>query len=141
MGEGAYPSRPGSASPEKVASRFEPQALAAAMAGRRRENVQSGYSARSMARGVERVQLMFDWVAFSGETEYLQTTIAPWLKEVTLFYLSYLKLEDDGLYPMTPSDALAKLAPLPTGRWPRRAATAQESPPGRPSCIRAGSRE
>ena len=181
--EDATPFRPGASPTPRVTAPFDPAALAAAQADRRMETVKDGYNARSMAQGAELIQLMFDWVAFTGEQVYLKTTIAPWLKEVTLFYLSYLKLEDDGLYHMTPSDGLemwwnvkdpmtdmcavrycfwqtlangadfgyepafldavrerlAKLAPLPTGRWPRRAATAEEIPPGRPSYIKAGS--
>ena len=177
--EGASPFKPGSLPPPKSVSSFDPTALATAMADRRMESVGSGYNARSMAQGAELVQLMFDRVAFTGESEYLKTVIAPWLKEVALFYLSYLKLDDDGLYHTTPSDALemwwqvkdpmtdmcavrycfwqalnhgaefgyepallatirdrlGKLAPLPTGRWKRRAAAKEEVPPGRPSYI------
>ncbi len=104
--EDALPARPGSVTAGKVVSSFDPQALAAAQADRRMQSVPSGYNARSMAQGAELVQLLFDWVAFTGDAGYLRTVVAPWLKEVVLFYLSFLKLEDDGLYHMTPSDAL-----------------------------------
>ncbi len=184
VGEGAHPFKPGSVSPPKSLPAFDPATLEAAMANRTMEQVKSGYNARSMAQVAELVQLMFDRVAFTGETAYLHTVVAPWLREAALFYLSYLKLEDDGHYHMTPSDGLemwwnvkdpmtdmcavrycfwqalnhgvafgyepafletvrdrlAKLAPLPTGRWPRRAATVEDVPPGRPAYIKAGTR-
>jgi len=130
-----------------------------------------------MAQGAELVQQLFDYVAFTGDAEFLKSVVSPWLKEVSLFYLSYLKLEADGRYHMTPSDAvemwrkvkdpmtdmcavrycfwkvlnhgaefgyepafvetvrqrLDRIAPLPTGRWKRRAAAKDEIPAGAPS--------
>jgi len=182
--EDATPFKPGTTVPAKVISPFDPAALQKAVADTRMESVASHYNARSMAQGAELVQQLFDYVAFTGDTEFLKSVVSPWLKEVSLFYLSYLKLEADGRYHMTPSDAvemwwkvkdpmtdmcavrycfwkvlnhgaefgyepafletvrerLAKLAPLPAGRWPRRVATQADIPPGRPSYIKPGSR-
>ncbi len=178
----ANPLKPGLSPPPKEVSRFSAAALEAALRDQRMESVPSGYNARSLAQGAELVQQMFDYVAYTGDKSFLYEVVAPWLKEVTLFYLSYLKREDDGLYHMTPSDALeiwwqvkdpltdmcavrycfwqtlkygaefgyepaflaavrerlAHLAPLPTGRFIRRPARAEEIPPGRPSYIQAG---
>jgi hypothetical protein len=104
--EGARPLKPGTVSPPRTVSTFDQTALAAAQANLTMEQAKSGYNARSMAQVAELVQLMLDYVAFTGDADYLMTVAAPWLKEAVLFYLSYLKLEGDGLYHMTPSDAL-----------------------------------
>ena len=104
--EGATPFKPGTTAPAKVISSFDPAALQKAMADTRMESVASHYNVRSMAQGAELVQQLFDYVAFTGDAEFLKSVVSPWLKEVTLFYLSYLKLEADGRYHMTPSDAI-----------------------------------
>jgi hypothetical protein len=70
------------------------------------EDCESGYNARSVCQTAELVQVMFDYVAYSGDAGYLKNVVAPWLKEAALFYLSWLKREDDGLYHATPSDAI-----------------------------------
>lgn len=106
MWEGAAPFRLGTAARPKVVSSFDPAALEKAVANTGMETVKSGYNARSLAQAVELVQLMLDYVAFSGDREYLRTTVAPWLKEAALFYLSYLRPGDDGLYHSTVSDAV-----------------------------------
>jgi len=106
MWEGASPFRPGAAARPKVVSTFDPAALEKAVANTGMETVKSGYNARSLAQAGGLVQLMLDYAAFSGDREYLRTTVAPWLKEAALFYLSYLRRGDDGLYHSTVSDAV-----------------------------------
>ena len=85
--------------------RLDPAALGKSITNLTMENVKSGYNARSLAQATELTQLMFDYVAFTGDTGYLKTTVAPWLKEAALFYLSYLRPGDDGLYHSMVSDA------------------------------------
>ncbi len=106
MWEGAAPFKPGTAAPARAISIFDSAALEKAVASTSMETVRSGYNARSLAQAVELVQLMLDYAAFSGDREYLRTTAAPWLKEAALFYLSYLRRGDDGLYHSTVSDAV-----------------------------------
>jgi hypothetical protein len=105
LGEGATPCKPGAAPPQKAASVFDAAALEKASADVTMETVKSGYNARSMAQSVELAQLMFDYVAYTGDAEYLKRTAAPWLKEAALFYLSVLRKGDDGLYHSMVSDA------------------------------------
>ena len=69
------------------------------------ENVGAGFNARTLTQATELTQLMFDYVAFTGDSNYLKRTVAPWLKEAALFYLSYLRKDDDGLYHIMVSDA------------------------------------
>jgi hypothetical protein len=106
MWESATPFKPGTVSPAREVSGFSSEALEKAMADTGMETVKSGYNARSLAQAVELVQLMFDYVAFSGDQEYLKTAVAPWLREAALFYLSYLRRGADGLYHSTVSDAI-----------------------------------
>ena len=105
LGEGETPFRPGTLTPPKVASSFDAAALEKASADLTMEKVKSGYNARSMAQSVELTQLMFDYVAYTGDAEYLKRTAAPWLKEAALFYLSALRKGEDGLYHSMVSDA------------------------------------
>jgi hypothetical protein len=104
--EGATPFKIGTTAPPKAISAFDPSVLEKAIANTTMENVASHYNARSMAQGAELGQQLFDYVAFTGDAEFLRNVVSPWLKEVTLFYLSYLKREADGRYHMTPSDAV-----------------------------------
>lgn len=180
MWESAFPFKPGTPATPKSLSAFDPVALAAAIANHGMEECQSGYNARSLGQAAELVQLMLDYAAYTGDLAYLKNVAGPWLKEAALFYLSYLKLGEDGFYHMTPSDAIemwwkvkdpmtdlccvrfilwnvvnhgaafgyepaliaaaaervAKLAPLPTGQWKRRAVKPDELPPGSPSYYR-----
>jgi hypothetical protein len=57
------------------------------------------------ADGGELVQLMFDHVRYTGDEKFLKEVCAPWLRETALFYLSFLKQGEDGLWHMTPSNA------------------------------------
>ena len=98
MGEWVAPGKTGLTVPLKQVSVFNPAALDQAMADRTMENVKSGYNARSLAQATELTQLMFDYVAFSGDTNFLQTIVSPWLKETTLFWLSWLRKGEDGQY-------------------------------------------
>ena len=99
------PLKPGAPTPAKVVSAFDDAALRKAVADLTMENVKSGYNARSLAQSAELTQLMFEYVAYTGDQDYLKTTVAPWLKETALFYLSYLRQGDDGLYHSMVSDA------------------------------------
>jgi len=105
MTEWVAPNKPGLPTPAKTVSTFDPAALGQAITDLTMENVKSGYNARSLAQAAELTQLMFDYVAFTGDTGYLNTTVAPWLKEAALFYLSYLRPGEDGLYHSMVSDA------------------------------------
>jgi len=105
LGEGETPFKPGTVIPPKVASVFDAAALEKAASDLTLEKVKSGYNARSMAQSVELTQLMFDYVAYTGDAEYLKSTAAPWLKEAALFYLSALRTGDDSRYHSMVSDA------------------------------------
>ena len=70
------------------------------------ESVASALQRARIAQGAELVQQLFDYVAFSGDAEFLKSVVTPWLKESSLFYLSFLKLGEDGRYHMMPCDAL-----------------------------------
>jgi hypothetical protein len=48
---------------------------------------------------------MFDHARYTDNEKFLKEVCAPWLRESTLFYLSYLKQGEDGLWHMTPSNA------------------------------------
>lgn len=104
--EMALPSKPETKPEAKQVSAFDPTALEKATLDHTMENAKSGYNVRSLCQGAELVQMMFDYVSDSGDRDYYLKTVGPWLKETTLFYLSWLKKEDDGLYHMTPSDAI-----------------------------------
>jgi|GEM_PF-5527667 len=180
MWESAYPYKPGTPVTPKTLSTFDQAALDKAIGSHVMEECQSGYNARSMGQVAEQVQIMLDYAAYTGDADYLKKVAGPWLKEAALFYLSYMRLGDDGFYHMTPSDAIemwwkvkdpmtdlccvrfilwnvvnhgaafgyekeliaaaadrvAKLAPLPTGLWKRRAVKPEELPPGSPSYYR-----
>ena len=69
------------------------------------ENGGPSHTNHIFADGGELVQLMFDHVRYTGDEKFLQEVCVPWLRECTLFYLSYLKPGDDGLWHMTPSNA------------------------------------
>ncbi|OGV82980.1 MAG: hypothetical protein A3K19_32645 [Lentisphaerae bacterium RIFOXYB12_FULL_65_16] len=103
--EGSTPFKPDIAITPKTVSTFDQATLDKAVANTGMETCRSGYNARSLAQSVELTQLMFDDVAYTGDTEYLRTVAAPWLKEATLFYLSYLRKGNDGLYHSMVSDA------------------------------------
>lgn len=105
MYEWVAPTKPGGVTPAKTVSAFDAAALAKATNDLTMENVKSGYNARSLAQSAELTQLMFDYVAYTGDSDYLKRTIAPWLKETALFYLSYLRKGDDGRYHSMVSDA------------------------------------
>ena len=105
LGEAAQPFKPETPAPPKKPSVFDPAVLAKAMEDRTMEDCRSGYNARSLAQGSELVQLMFDYVAYSGDSDYLKSTVAPWLKEATLFWLSWLRKDKDGLYHSMFTDA------------------------------------
>ena len=105
MYEWSGPGKPAQAAQPKTVSTFDPAALETAMANRTMEDVKSGYNARSLAQAAELTQLMFDYAAFTGDSNYLKEIVAPWLKEAALFYLSYLRMGDDGLYHSMVSDA------------------------------------
>jgi len=106
MWEGTLPSKPGAAVREKALSAFDAAALDKAILDTRMEECKSGYNARSLTQVAELVQLMFDYAAYTGDEAYLKKTAGPWFKEAVLFYLSYLKEGEDGLWHMTPSDAI-----------------------------------
>jgi hypothetical protein len=106
MWEGTEPFKPGAKVPAKAASAFTADALEKAILDTRMEECKSGYNARSIGQVAELVQLMFDYAAYTGDEAYLKQTAGPWFREALLFYLSWLKKGDDGLYHMTPSDAI-----------------------------------
>jgi hypothetical protein len=98
LDEWVGPVKPGTPEPVKQVSAYDAAALDKAVADLSMENVKSGFNARSMAQATELVQLMFDYAAYTGDKEYLKKTVAPWLKEVALFWMSYLRKDTDGLY-------------------------------------------
>lgn len=104
--EGADPLKPGIASPPRQRSVFSIDALNQAVANRTRENGGTHFTSHIFVQGAELVQQMFDYAAFSGDESYLREVTAPWLHEVVLFYLSYLKPGDDGLYHFEPANAV-----------------------------------
>jgi hypothetical protein len=105
MPEGVTVGKPGIPAPARQVSTFDAAALQKATADLTMENVKSGYNARSLAQSTELTQLMFDYVAYTGDAGYLKNTVAPWLKETALFWLSYLRKGDDALYHSMVSDA------------------------------------
>ncbi|MBI5832286.1 MAG: hypothetical protein HZB16_08265 [Armatimonadetes bacterium] len=104
MWEGASPPRAG-APPAHTPTPFDAAALAKASADLRMEQCGSGYNARSICQSTELAQLMLDYAAYAHDADYERQVAAPWLREAALFWLSWLRLGDDGLYHSTVSDA------------------------------------
>jgi hypothetical protein len=69
------------------------------------EQAEGGHINHILQDGAELVQLMFDHVRYTGDEKFLKEVCTPWLRECSLFYLKYLKLGDDGLWHMIPSNA------------------------------------
>lgn len=105
LNEWVGPYKPGTQAPAKTVSQFDADALEKAVADHTLENVKSGYNARSICQSAELVQQMFDYVAFTGDKQFLREVCVPWLKETTLFWLSHLRKGEDGLYHSMVSDA------------------------------------
>jgi surface protein len=63
-------------------------------------------SERSFQQAAEMVQQMFDYVAFTGDTEFRDNVAIPWLKEATLFYLTMIREDSDNKYHMMKTDAV-----------------------------------
>ncbi|MEI6751877.1 MAG: glycoside hydrolase family 95-like protein [Paludibacter sp.] len=57
------------------------------------------------ADGGEFVQLLFDYVKYTGDEAFLKEVGVPWLRECTLYYLKYITLGSDGFWHMQPSNA------------------------------------
>lgn len=70
------------------------------------DNREPGYQGHIFSAAPELVQQLADYVAFSGNREFAQQVLAPWLKEVTLFYLDSLRRGDDRLYHLYPANAI-----------------------------------
>jgi hypothetical protein len=98
MDEWMAPKKPGTLRESKKVSTFNASVLANAIEDKSMENRPSGFNTRSIAQSAEFTQLLFDYIAYTGDTAYLKSTVSPWLKETTLFWLSWLRKGDDGLY-------------------------------------------
>ena len=105
MDEAVTPRKTDSPVPEKQISKFDSAALEKAMADLTMENKKSYYNVRSLAQSTELTQMMYDYVAYTGDSDFLMKSVAPWLKETTLFWMSYLRKGEDGLYHSMVTDA------------------------------------
>ena len=65
-----------------------------------------GYQGHLFSAAAEMVQQLADYVAYSGDREFARRVVAPWIKEVTFFYLDSLRLGDDGLFHLYPANAI-----------------------------------
>jgi len=99
--ESALPSRPpmlaydpAAAPPEKALERrMDPELRG------------GGYTSHIFSCNAELLQLMLDHIRHTGDEEFAKRAFAPWLNATTLFSLSLLTLEKDGLWHVKFADA------------------------------------
>ena len=72
---------------------------------RKFEQAAGGYTNHILQDGAELMQLMTDYVRYTGDEKFLKEVCAPWLRECALFYLKYLKKDSDRLWHMMPANA------------------------------------
>lgn len=91
--------------PERKITPVTPELLAKPL-DLRLESRKGGYTGHIYSAGAEWIVLMEDYLCYSGDARFVREVFSPWLHEITLFFVRFLKKGEDGLYHMEPADAI-----------------------------------
>ncbi len=72
----------------------------------RLESRRGGYTTHIHSAAAEWIYLLEDYFRYTGDTQFAREIFSPWLHEITLFFVTFLKKGTDGLYHMEPSDSI-----------------------------------
>lgn len=72
----------------------------------RLESRKGGYTGHIYSAGAEWICLMEDYLHYSGDARFAREVFSPWLHEISLFFVKFLKKGADGWYHMEPADAV-----------------------------------
>ena len=72
----------------------------------RLESRKGGYTTHIHSAAAEWICLLDDYFRYTGDPQFASGIFSPWLHEITLFLVTFLKKGPDGLYHMEPSDSI-----------------------------------
>ena len=72
----------------------------------RLESRKGGYTGHIYSAGAEWICLMEDYLRYTDDAKFAQEVFSPWLHEISLFFVTFLKKGPDGRFHMEPSDAV-----------------------------------
>ncbi len=72
----------------------------------RLESRKGGYTTHIHSAAAEWICLLDDYFRYTGDPQFASEIFSPWLHEITLFLVTFLKKGPDGLYHMEPSDSI-----------------------------------